>query len=114
VVGVADVVGQVLDQRAAERDVQQLHAAADPEHRQVAFQRAQRQRDLRAVAVGPGVGGLGMALDAVGARVDVRAAGEHQAVEAVEHVVGVLFDPGVGRQHQRDGAGALQRVHVRA
>ena len=32
---VADDVGQVLVQRAAERDVEQLRAAADPEHRQV-------------------------------------------------------------------------------
>ena len=61
VVGVADVVGQVLDQRPAERDVDQLHPAADPQHRQVALQRAQRQGDLRVVAVGAGVGGLRVA-----------------------------------------------------
>ena len=36
---VPDQVRQVLDQIAAERDVQHLRAAADREHRQVAFER---------------------------------------------------------------------------
>ena len=40
VVLVADVVGQVLDQRAAAGDVHHLHAAADAEERHVALQRA--------------------------------------------------------------------------
>ena len=51
---VADDVGQVLGERAAERDVDQLHPAADPEHRHVALDRAARQRDLGAVALGHG------------------------------------------------------------
>ena len=44
-------VGQVLDQRAAERDVEHLHPAADPEHRHVALHRAARERDLELVAL---------------------------------------------------------------
>ena len=45
---VAEVVGQVLDQRAAAGDVDQLHPAADPEHRQVARDRRARERDFEA------------------------------------------------------------------
>ena len=75
-------------------------------------------RSARAISArsrsGAGVGRLGMAAVAVGARVDVGAAGQDQAVEAVQDVVGVLGDPGVGRQHQRDRAGYLQRVDVGA
>ena len=54
VVAVADRVGQVLDEGAAEGDVQQLHAAADAEHRHLALERGAGQRDLEGVALGPG------------------------------------------------------------
>ena len=57
---------------------------------------------------------LGWRRVAVGARVDVRAAGQDEAVEPVEHVVGVLGHPRVRRDHQRDRAGHLQRVDVGA
>ena len=49
---VAEVLGQMLEQRAAAGDVDQLHAAADPEHRQVALDRRARERDLEGVALG--------------------------------------------------------------
>ena len=49
---------------------------------------------------------------AVGARVDVGAAGEHQPVEQVEQLVGALERPVVGRQQQRQAAGALHRQRV--
>ena len=71
------------------------------------------QGDLGAVAVGARVGGLRVARRRRRARVDVGAAGQHQPVEAVEHVVRVVGDPRVGRQHQRDRARALQGVDVR-
>ena len=54
VVLVADVVGQVLDQRPPARDVHQLHPAADAEQRDVALERAARQRDLEVVALPAG------------------------------------------------------------
>ena len=41
-----------------QRDVDQLHAAADPEHRQVALDRRAHQRDLEGVALGHRVDGL--------------------------------------------------------
>ena len=55
------LLGQVLAQRAAEGDVEQLHPAADAEHRHVALDRAAGQRELGPVALGHGAGGLGMA-----------------------------------------------------
>src|SRR4051794_41940280 len=58
VVGVADVVGQVLHERPAEGDVDQLHAAADAEDRQGAPPRAAGEGGLGGGA-GPG-GGWGV------------------------------------------------------
>ncbi len=43
---VPELVGQVLAQRPAERDVDQLHAAADAEHGHVALDRAPGEREL--------------------------------------------------------------------
>ena len=43
---------QVLHERAAERDVEDLHAAADAEHRHLALERAAHERDLERVALG--------------------------------------------------------------
>ena len=51
VVVVAEALGQMLVERPAERDVHQLHAAADAEHREVALDRAARERDLERVAL---------------------------------------------------------------
>ena len=73
---------QILDQRAALRDVHHLHAAADSEERDVALDRPPRERDLEVVALGDGVHRLRRALLAVEARVDIGAAGEQQAVDA--------------------------------
>ena len=52
---VAEAVGQVLTERAAAGDVDQLHPAADPEQRQVALDRRAHERDLEGVALGHGV-----------------------------------------------------------
>ena len=73
---VAEVVRQVLDERAAAGDVHDLHAAADAEERQVALERARGQRELEGVPLGHGAGRLGMRLGAVGGRVQVGPAGQ--------------------------------------
>ena len=73
VVLVAERLGQVLEQRAAEGDVEHLHAAADPEHRHVALHRARGERDLERVALGDRALGRGVALGAVVARGRCRA-----------------------------------------
>src|SRR6185437_6500566 len=80
----AEVLGQMLQQGAAVGDVDQLHATADAEHRQVALDRGAHQGDFEAVALGDGVNSLRMGLLAIARRVDVGAAGEHQPVEQLE------------------------------
>ena len=51
---------EVLDERASQRHVQDLHAPADAEQRDLAVERPAEQRHLEAVALGPGAAGLGM------------------------------------------------------
>ena len=65
VAGVADHIGQMLVQRAAQRDVDHLRAAADAQHRHAAPDRAVDQRELPGVAlpvVGTGSSVAGCAL----------------------------------------------------
>ena len=112
VVLVADLVGEVLPERAAAGDVHDLHAAADAEQRDVALERAPGQCELERVPLGPHAAGHRVGLGAVGGRVDVGAAGQDQAVQDVEHLVGLGLGLGVGRQHERDPARGLDGVDV--
>ena len=84
---VADHVGRVLVERAAGVHGHQLHAAADPQHRQPDGVGGVEQRHLPGVAVRPPAGGARVRLLAVPLRVDVRAAGDHQPVEPRDHGV---------------------------
>ena len=111
---VAVGVGEVLVQRPALRDVDQLHPAADPEERHVALQGPPGQRDLERVALGHRMDDLGMARRAVRGRVDVGAAREDQGVEEVEDLVGVVDEHVVHRQDQRHATGAVDGVDVGA
>ena len=111
---VAVALGQVLQQRAAGGDVHDLHPAADAQQRQVALERAAGERDLEVVALGHRAAGLRVGLLPVGRGVDVGAAGEDQPVEQVEDRVGLVLERLVGRQHERDPAGALDGVDVGA
>ena len=107
VVVVAEHVGQVLVQPAAVRDGHQLHAPADREQGQVGVERGAQQHQLRGVALGLDLGG-GVRPLAVQGRVDVGAAGEHDAVESVEDVdVGI-----VGRDEHGPAAAAVHGVDV--
>ncbi len=82
-------VRDVLDQRAAQRHRQELLAAADAEHRQVARQCAAQQRQF-----GLGAGflqrdGVVAGAVAVQRRIDIEgAAGDDQRVDAVEQIGG--------------------------
>jgi hypothetical protein len=97
----------VLVQRAARGNVEHLHAAADAEHGDVTLERPVRERKLEAVALLGGAGRLVVRARAVGARIHVAAAGEHDGVEAVEQLVGVAGDVIVGREDDGKPAGAL-------
>ena len=103
---------QVLHERAAAGDVDQLHATTDAEHRQLSLDRSACQCHLEGVALRHGPARLGMRLPAVAARIDVGAAGEDQAVDQLEHLVGVARQLGVGREHRDEPTGALHGVDV--
>jgi len=74
----------MLDQRAAMIDIEQLKAAADRQHRQIAVQRFTQQADLHAVARRIRLLRLGSALLPITLGIDIAAAGNHQAVETFE------------------------------
>jgi hypothetical protein len=101
-------VGDVLDQGAAQQDVEQLHPPADGQQRQVPAQRGLEQRDLGGVPLRPGGGRVRSGLLAVPRRVDVGPAGEHQAVQPADHVGA----DGAGRQQDRLAAGLGDGVRV--
>ena len=86
VVAVADVLGQ----RAAEGDVEHLHAAAQRQHRQVELDGREGHGDLELVVdLGDAVQRVVVRLLAVAPRVDVAAAGQQHAVEVAQHAAGV-------------------------
>ena len=78
---VADDVREMLDEIAAEGDVEDLRAAADREHGEVARERRVQQRQLGAVALGRRPPRLGVRLLAVELGVEVGAAREDEPVE---------------------------------
>jgi len=77
-----NVVRYVLDEGAAQGDVQDLCAAADREHRQVALDRACHQFEFERVAVARALVRV-VGLLAVQPRVHVRTAGEQEPVYVV-------------------------------
>src|SRR5215211_4592940 len=99
----------MLHEVASARDVEDLTATADGEHRHVALEGGFEESKLGAIAFGPDSIGLGMLLGAVQLRVEVGAAREEEPVERVES----LLDGLLARRHeQRPPAGALDRMHV--
>ena len=108
---VADDVGQVLGQRAAECDVEHLHTPAHREYRQIAVQRGAQQGQLERVARRTHAAAGRMRLLAVPGGIDVTAAGEHQAVQGSDQRVRC----GLHRwQQHRDAARPDDRVDVDA
>ena len=76
--------GDVLRERAARSDVDDLESAADGEQRRVVRQRELRERELERVARGVRLVRFRMPRVAIVRGIDVAAAGEEDAVEAVE------------------------------
>ncbi len=112
VVLVSDEIGEVLVQRSAQRHVEQLHPAADAEHGHVALERAADERDLGLIPLRHRALRLRMRLGPIRRRVDIGAAGEDQAVEPVEHLVGVGDEDRIRRDHHHEAADALDRGDV--
>ena len=101
--------GDVLVERARERDVEDLVAAADREHREPARDRGAGEGELARVAVGADAVHRVVGLLAVGRRVEVAAAEEQQAVEPVEERGGVVVVERGREQDRLLPAGAAQR-----
>ena len=121
----AEHVGQVLMQRAAERDVERLGTAADPEHRHAASHRTADQSEFECVtpaAVVDRLVGGRMSLLSIGRRIDIAATRDDQAVKAVEHAFGDVGVDRLRRQQHRNAAcevdpfeidgGQIARTHV--
>jgi hypothetical protein len=99
----ADDVGQVLDEVAAESDVEHLHAAADRKNRNVPFERGAHECELPVVAIRARWPGARIAGRGVARWIDVTAAGEHETVHAVEHDLGSAFRIGQRRRGKQHG-----------
>ena len=88
---VADDLRQVLDEVAAEGDVQDLAAAADGEQGHVALECRREQCQLARVPLRADAVRLRVRLGAVALRAEVRATREEQSVESVERLVDPVF-----------------------
>jgi hypothetical protein len=97
---VANDFGQVLDEVAAERDVQDLASAAHRKNRHVPLERLAEELELRLVALRVDPSHLAVGLSSVGARIDVAAAREDETVERVEQ----LLDACLGRRDDKGPA----------
>ena len=98
----------MLDEIAAERDVQHLAPATHGNDRHIPGQRGLEQRQLRPVALGVGVLRLGMAVGAVVIGIDVLPAREEQAVDDAEGLVDGVFER--RREHGRPPARSTART----
>src|SRR5207302_1046619 len=103
---------EVLIQRPAQRDVQDLDAATDGEDREPASLRAGDERQLDGIAAGVGLAELGVRDRTIAGRLDVLPTGEHQPLDPVERGA-----RGVGledrRHEERNQAGAREGADVR-
>ena len=105
-----DLLGDVLDQAAAQHHVQELLAAADAEHRQVALQTRRGDGGLELGAAVLGADGFMAVVGAEQGRVDVEGpAGDQQGVDAREIGLGLLRLVG---QQNRQAAGLDHRGGV--
>ncbi len=96
----------VLHERAAERDVHDLAAAAHPEQRQAPVDDPLDEVELELVAVRIGQPQSLVGLLAVAVRLDVAPASDHDRVDDVELVVDRSLD---AAQDERDAAGHHER-----
>ena len=106
------VAGDVLVQRPAAGHVERLGAAADGEDRQAALERQLDQFQLEGVEARLRRAELDVAIRrAVGDRVEIRAAAEADAVEALDQRSEVIGAD--RREHDGDRPGGVQRPQIR-
>ena len=91
--GLRQILGNVIEERAALRDVQQLHAAADAHHRHPPLGDEVHQLAVEGFAAGVQQPHRRMNHVAVEPRVEIGSADQHHAVELIEHAGDVVvFD----------------------
>src|SRR2546425_12575812 len=102
---------QILVERAAEGDVENLNPTADRENRQPARARGRDERQLCGVAHGIDLAEAGMRRRSVTSGGDVLTTGEHESAYGGEGGAGAI-----SREHRRHGqgdeAGALQCTNI--
>src|SRR5262245_62518842 len=94
---VAHKLRQVLMKLASTQYVEDLHAAADGKHGQLAIERRAKQLELGLVAARVDDGRLRVWLGAVESRIQIGASGEDEAVDCVERLLDGLR---LRRDHQ--------------
>lgn len=100
----------MLDERSAEGHVENLGAAADPEHGEPGGDRRHDEGDLGGVAPRVDAVSLRHGRLPVAGRIDVAPAGEKETVEGEERGFGVIGSE--RRQDERQAAGAHDRIDV--
>lgn len=98
---VSDDIGQMLVQRAAQRDVHQLHPTADALHRHLAPPHEADELQLEDISLGDRSLGARVARLAVVRGVDVDAAYQQHAVHVVKRLVNLAGQVRVGHQDHR-------------
>ena len=107
---IRDFVRDMLDQGAAKRDIQELLAAADPEHRHVSGERAVCGGELEGSAAVLGLDCRVPRRLPEQRRVDIEAAaGDDQAIDPPEIGRGGV---GIVRQQDRQPAGTAHRIAI--
>ena len=109
----AVTVGDVLVERPAERDVQHLVASADREDGHPAFDRGTGESRARSCRAARGRRRPSRRPGAVRGRVEVAAAEQQHAVEAVERALELVGVERLGHHHRLEAARAPQRLDVR-
>ena len=74
----------VLQQRTAMEYVEELHSAADRQHRQIAIQRLPQQALLHLIALRVGFLRVRAGSLSIQRRIDIRSAREHKARETIQ------------------------------
>ena len=80
----AVLIGKVLDERAAERDVQDLHASTDREHGDAGGQRMPNGADLEVVALAVRLLEARLRARAIAGGIQISPADEEQAVDRID------------------------------
>ena len=108
----AQLAGDVLDQAAAEKNIQRLNSIADGQDGFARGQRVFEQSEIGSLARGVGIGGSRVALRAIVRRIDICGApGQQERVQIFRLALHVFRTGGERKQHTL-AAGAFHGTQV--